>query len=133
MKFHESPTSSTVTGKSTKPHIPDDLTTWLPRSAAAAALNATGYPISSETLATMASRGGGGSRALYRRRDLLEWAESRLGEPTRSTSERDFRRLTEARFPRPVGEGRRAPVSGVVGEEQVVAGEDDRADGEGAS
>jgi hypothetical protein len=87
----------------------------------------------------MASRGGGpkfskwGSRALYRWRDLLEWAESRLSEPTRSTSELDFRRLTEARSPRPVVEGRRAPISGIVGEELVAAGEDDRPGGEGAS
>ena len=114
MKFHESRASSTVTGESTKPHTPDDLNAWLPRSAAAAALNATGYPISSETLATMASRGGGpkfsrwGSRALYRWRDLLEWAE--CDEANRHAARPNrFRRLTEARSPRPVVEGRRDP------------------------
>jgi hypothetical protein len=119
LKFHECQTSPTVPDEPPKRQIPDDLNAWLARSAAAAALNATGYPISSDTLATMASRGGGpqfskwGSRALYRWRDVLEWAESRLSEPIRSTSESDSCRLAE-HSSRPVVDVRCAPISRTV-------------------
>jgi hypothetical protein len=69
--------------------------TLLTRTAAADALTAAGYPISPKTLATKASRGGGppfrkfGTRPLYRRADLLHWAESRLTPVVTSTSELD--------------------------------------------
>ncbi len=69
---------------------PDDLLT---RTQAAAALTAAGFPTATATLATKACRGGGplyrtySGRALYRRTDLLEWAESRTSAPRRSTSE----------------------------------------------
>jgi len=69
---------------------PDDLLT---RTQAAAALTAAGYPTATATLATKASRGGGplyrtySGRALYRRVDLMEWAESCTGAPRRTTAE----------------------------------------------
>jgi len=71
---------------------PDALLT---RAAAAVALNNAGYPIARATLATKATRGGGppfrrfGQRVLYRWGDLLDWAQSRLSAPMRSTSEAD--------------------------------------------
>lgn len=73
---------------------PNDLLT---RSQAAAALTADGYPTATATLATKATRGGGplyrlfGTRALYRRADLLDWAQSRVSTPRRSTSESETR------------------------------------------
>jgi hypothetical protein len=114
VKSLECRASPTVPGEPPKPQFPEDHNAWLARSAAAAALNATGYPISSDTLATMASRGGGpqfskwGSRALYRWGDLLEWAESRLSEPIRSTSESDSCRLAKHTSSPPVVDARRA-------------------------
>jgi hypothetical protein len=73
-----------------EPETPDPLLT---RDAVAAALTAAGYPVKPKTLATKASRGGGppyqlfGVRPLYRWRDAVAWAESRLSAPRRSTSE----------------------------------------------
>ena len=70
----------------------DDLLT---RPQAAAALTAAGYPTATATLATKACRGGGplyrtySGRALYRRADLIDWAESCTSAPRRSTSEPD--------------------------------------------
>lgn len=74
---------------------PDDLNRLLTRRDAAAALTTAGYPTATATLATRASRGGGpiyrryGARVVYRWGDLLDWAEGRLSEPMRSTSEAD--------------------------------------------
>lgn len=74
---------------------PADPEALLMRDQAAAALTERGYKTSKATLATLASRGGGpafvkfGPRPLYRLRDLLAWAESRLSAPRRSTSEAD--------------------------------------------
>jgi hypothetical protein len=73
--------------------LPDD--TLLTRRGAAEALTAAGFPTRAATLATRASRGGGpvfrkyGPRPLYRWDDLLDWAQSRLSQPMRSTSEAD--------------------------------------------
>lgn len=61
--------------------------------AAAEFLDEHGYPISSATLDTMVSRGGGppyrkwGKYRLYEESDLLEWAEARAGEKISSSSE----------------------------------------------
>jgi hypothetical protein len=72
-----------------------DLDALLTRAATADALNKAGYPISRATLSTKATRGGGppfrkfGQRVLYRWGDTLEWAQSRLSAPKRSTSEAD--------------------------------------------
>jgi hypothetical protein len=69
---------------------PDTL---LRRDATAAALTAEGYPTTTATLATKATRGGGptfrsfGRVPLYRWGDAVAWAESRLSAPRRSTSE----------------------------------------------
>ena len=75
----------------------DDPNRLLTRREAAEALTTAGYPTATATLATRASRGGGpvyrryGARVVYRWGDLLDWAEGRLSEPMRSTSEADAR------------------------------------------
>jgi hypothetical protein len=74
---------------------PDAL---LRRGATAEALSAAGFPITTATLATKATRGGGppfrsfGRIPLYRWGDAISWAESRLSPPRRSTSEADAQR-----------------------------------------
>ena len=66
---------------------------FLTRPEAAEYLTDCGLPVSKNTLQKFASVGGGplyvlfGSRALYRPVDLDDWAQERLGEPRRSTSE----------------------------------------------
>jgi hypothetical protein len=75
--------------------LPDHPDVLLTRRDAAAALSAAGYPVARATLATRASTGGGpsfrrfGRVPLYRWGDLLDWAQSRLSAPMRSTSEAD--------------------------------------------
>jgi hypothetical protein len=75
--------------------VPNDPNIRLTRVAAAEALTTAGFPVSSATLATKATRGGGppfrrfGRVPLYRWGDLLAWAESRLSAPMHSTSEAD--------------------------------------------
>jgi hypothetical protein len=75
--------------------IPSDPEIMLRRRDTARALNEAGYPITEATLATKATRGGGppyrlfGRVPLYRWGDALQWAESRLSPPMRSTSEAD--------------------------------------------
>lgn len=75
--------------------VPNDPDAHLTRRDAAAALSAAGYPTATATLATRASRGHGplyrkyGNRVVYRWGDLIAWAETRLSEPMRSTSEAD--------------------------------------------
>jgi hypothetical protein len=75
--------------------VPTDPNARLRRHATAEALTAEGFPISDKTLATRATRGGGppyqlfGRIPLYRWGDALEWANSRLTPPRRSTSEND--------------------------------------------
>jgi hypothetical protein len=77
--------------------IPTDPNIRLTRVAAADALTTAGFPVSPATLATKATRGGGppfqrfGRVPLYRWDDLLDWAQSRLSPPLRSTSEADVR------------------------------------------
>jgi hypothetical protein len=76
------------------PSTPDAL---LRRRETADALTEAGFPMRSATLATKASRGGGppyrrfGAVALYRWGEALQWAQSRLSAPMRSTSELDAR------------------------------------------
>jgi hypothetical protein len=75
--------------------IPEDPNALLPRDQTAAALTEAGYPVKAKTLATMATRGGGppflhfGARVLYKWSDVIGWAEARLSQPRRSTSEAD--------------------------------------------
>ena len=75
--------------------IPDNADVLLGRCEGAAALTEAGYRTASATLATLAVRCGGpiyrryGPRVIYRWGDLLDWAQSRLSLPMRSTSERD--------------------------------------------
>jgi hypothetical protein len=62
------------------------------RKDAAEFLTGQGFEVSPETLATMATRGGGprfrrfGRKPLYEEDDLLAWAEGRLSPPLSSTS-----------------------------------------------
>lgn len=73
--------------------IPADPEVLLGRKAAAGALTAAGYPRTTATLATEASRGGGppyrrfGKRAIYRWGDLLAWAEAKAGPLVLNTSD----------------------------------------------
>ena len=66
------------------PVIPTDPDALLRREAASAALNASGFPVSAATLATMVARGGGppvlkfGKYPLYRWGTTLGWARDRL-------------------------------------------------------
>lgn len=75
--------------------IPENPDALLRRDAVALALDDAGFPTSSATLATMASRGGGpkyrkyGRFPLYRWGDALQWAQARLGPAVASTSELD--------------------------------------------
>jgi hypothetical protein len=72
-----------------------ELEALLTRSQTAESLEKAGFPVSSKTLATKASRGGGppyslfGPRPLYSWRNALVWAHSRLTPPRRSSSEGD--------------------------------------------
>jgi hypothetical protein len=74
-------------------NIPNDPDALLTRDRIAAALTDAGFPVTAATLATMATRGGGpifrkfSNRPLYRWGDGLEWAQSRLSKPIRTTSE----------------------------------------------
>ena len=76
-------------------HTPESLL--LDRRRASALLAEVGFPCAAATLATLATPGGGppfskfGVRALYRRDDLIEWAQSKLTPARRSTSEADAR------------------------------------------
>jgi hypothetical protein len=73
--------------------IPTDPDALLTRSQTAAALTEAGFPTSPATLATKATRGGGpefqlwGRIPLYRWRNSLKWAHSRLSKPVHATSE----------------------------------------------
>lgn len=75
--------------------VPADRDALLTRAKTAETLTEAGFPTSKATLATKASRGGGppfrrfGAKPLYRWGDSLDWAQSRLGPPMRSTSEAD--------------------------------------------
>jgi hypothetical protein len=77
--------------------IPTTPDTQLRRRETAAALTEAGFPVRPATLATLASRGGGppyrrfGAVVLYRWDEALQWAQSRLSAPMRSTSELDAR------------------------------------------
>jgi hypothetical protein len=81
--------------------IPENPDALLTRDVLAAALTESGYPVRPKTLSTLASRPGKaggppfrhfGSRVLYRWADALAWAEGRLTQPRRSTSEADAQR-----------------------------------------
>ena len=76
--------------------IPENSDALLNRADTAAALTAAGYRVAKGTLATKATRGGGppyrlfGRIPLYRWGDALAWAQSRLSDPVRNSSEDDF-------------------------------------------
>ncbi len=78
--------------------VPEDPETLLRREPAAAALTEIGFKTSAKTLATLATRGGGpryrkfGRYPVYCWRDLVTWAQSRLGPVVTSTSQLDAAR-----------------------------------------
>jgi hypothetical protein len=84
-----------------------ELEALLTRSQTAENLVKAGFPVSPKTLATKASRGGGppyslfGPRPLYRWRDVLVWAHSRMTPPRRSSSEGDSARAGISRQEEP--------------------------------
>jgi hypothetical protein len=69
------------------------------RESAAKFLTEQGLPTSPATLATLASRGGGpsyavyGRRAIYSEADLIDWAIKRLGKPAATFSEHQAREV----------------------------------------
>lgn len=73
---------------------PDSL---LRRAALTQAFNDEGFPMTTSTLATKATHGGGpphrlfGRIPLYRWGDALAWAESRMTAPRNSSAEGDVR------------------------------------------
>jgi hypothetical protein len=75
--------------------VPERIDALLTRDRLAEALTEAGFPTRAKTLATKASSGGGppfrkfGPRAIYKWGDALKWAQARLSEPRRSTSEGD--------------------------------------------
>jgi hypothetical protein len=82
--------------------LPTDPNTLLRRRPCATALTEAGFQTSAATLATKATRGGGppfrrfGRVPLYRWGDALEWANSLMSAPMRSTSEADASLTFEA-------------------------------------
>lgn len=84
--------------------LPTDPNTLLRRRPCATALTEAGFQTSAATLATKATRGGGppfrrfGRVPLYRWGDALEWANSLLSAPMRSTSEADASLIFEAQL-----------------------------------
>ena len=82
---------------------PLDPNALLTRDAVTAALNAAGYPVSSRSLATWASRPGKahgppyshfGKRVLYRWSDAIAWAEAKMS-PTGPASAKGARTVQE--------------------------------------
>jgi hypothetical protein len=71
----------------------DNLDALLSRKETAEKLSAHGFVTTEATLATLATRGGGppfqkwGQRCVYRWRNSLSWARSRLSNEVTSTSE----------------------------------------------
>lgn len=82
--------------------LSDGLDTLLSRAQTAEALTAIGFKTSPATLQTKVTRGGGppfrnyGARVVYRWGDALEWAQSRLSKPRRSSSEADAQQANAA-------------------------------------
>jgi hypothetical protein len=70
-----------------------DPRTFLTRFQVAETLELCGIPMSSDTLATKATRGGGppfrifGKSAVYQWADVVAWVIETMGEPARTTSE----------------------------------------------
>jgi hypothetical protein len=70
-----------------------DPDTWLTRADTGENLRKHRFRISNQTLRTLACKGGGppyrkwGRLTMYRWGDVVEWAQNRLSEPRRNTSE----------------------------------------------
>jgi hypothetical protein len=85
--------------------IPTDRNTLLTRVKLSEAFSALGIPVATASLASMVTRGNGppyrkfGQVALYRWGDALDWAESRLSTPRRSSSEGDAAAKEHERSP----------------------------------
>jgi hypothetical protein len=91
------------TPQTPKPLDSVDPRTFLTRYQVADTLEACGIPLSYDTLATKATRGGGppfrifGKSAVYQWADVVAWVKETIGEPARTTSEHRARQGT----PRP--------------------------------
>jgi hypothetical protein len=92
------------------PKIPKSLDsvdpkTFLTRFQVSEALEACGIPLSYDTLATKATRGGGppfrifGKSAIYQWCDVVAWVLETMGEPARTTSEHRARQGMPAPTP----------------------------------
>lgn len=83
----------TSTEKMVESAAQEAVALYLDRKASAKFLTDTGFPTAQRQLEKLACLGGGpvfrryGRRALYRKADLLAWAESRMSAPLSNTSE----------------------------------------------
>jgi hypothetical protein len=95
-----------------------DPRTFLTRFQVAEALEACGIPLSYDTLATKATRGGGppfrifGKRAVYQWADVVAWVLETMGEPARTTSEHRARMASPPELQKPSPEKLAAMVEG---------------------
>jgi len=105
------------------PKIPKSLDsvdpkTFLTRFQVAEALEACGIPLSYDTLATKATRGGGppfrifGKSAVYQWADVVAWVIETMGEPARTTSEHRARMASPPAPQKPSPEKLAAMVEG---------------------
>jgi hypothetical protein len=90
-----------------------DPKTFLTRFQVSEALEACGIPLSYDTLATKATRGGGppfrifGKSAVYQWCDVVAWVLETMGEPARTTSEHRARQGMPTPTPPTMVEGSR--------------------------
>jgi hypothetical protein len=95
-----------------------DPKTFLTRFQVAEALEACGIPLSYDTLATKATRGGGppfrifGKSAVYQWGDVVAWVLETMGEPARTTSEHRARMASPPAPQKPSSEKIAAMVEG---------------------
>jgi hypothetical protein len=110
----------TPTDLPTPTAIPDSPDALLTRAELAAALTKAGYPITTATLATKATRGGGppfqrwGPRRLYRWGNGLTWAQSLLSAPISSTSELNVATQAAPQPRRRRGRSRKLPATTIA-------------------
>jgi hypothetical protein len=107
----------------TPPKIPKALESvdpraFLTRFQVAEALEACGIPLSYDTLATKATRGGGppfrifGKSAVYQWADVIAWVIETMGEPARTTAEHRARMASPPEPQKPSPEKLTAMVEG---------------------
>jgi hypothetical protein len=95
-----------------------DPRTFLTRRQLPGPLKACGFDVPHDTLATMASRGGGppfrkfGKSAVYQWADVVAWVRETMGEPARTTSEHRARMASPPEPQKPSPEKLAAMVEG---------------------